>query len=100
RQPAAVDMAEQIILGAGVGVEVRKIDTGPVGRSRSAASGFYRHPHMLPDASGRANIWWSDRETDVRGVSGNPGNRSPRPRRVASRPGPPTSARWATRATQ
>ena len=40
-QPAAVDMAEQIVLRAGSGVDVAQVDTGP--------SGFYRHPASVPE---------------------------------------------------
>ena len=40
-QPAAVDMAEQVVLGAGIGVEVAQVDT--------RADGFYRHPTRVPD---------------------------------------------------
>ena len=43
-QPAAVDVAEQIVLGAGIGVDVAQVD--------SRANGFYRHPNILPDAAG------------------------------------------------
>ncbi len=42
-QPAAVDVAEQIVLGAGIRVDVAQVDTG--------AGGFYRHSNILPDAA-------------------------------------------------
>ena len=44
-QPAAVDMAEQVVLGAGIGVDVAQVDTRSIG--------FYRHPTRLPDRSSR-----------------------------------------------
>ena len=43
-QPATVDMAEQIVLGAGIRVDVGEIDTG--------ANGFYRHSNILPEPAG------------------------------------------------
>ena len=42
-QPAAVDVAEQIVLWAGIGVDVAQVDT--------RAGGFYRHPNILPDVA-------------------------------------------------
>ena len=50
-QPAAVDMAEQVVLWAGIGVDVAQVDTGPDRRCRSAAHRFYRHPTRVPDRS-------------------------------------------------
>jgi hypothetical protein len=34
-------VAEQIVLGAGIGVDVGEVDTG--------TNGFYSHPNILPD---------------------------------------------------
>ena len=44
-QPAAVDVAEQVVLGAGLVVDVGQVDTG--------VDGFYRHPTILPDRGRR-----------------------------------------------
>ena len=43
-QPAAVDVAEQIVLGAGIRVDMAQVD--------SRANGFYRHANILPDGCG------------------------------------------------
>ena len=40
-QPAAVDVAEQVVLRAGLVVDVAQVD--------ARANGFYRHPDILPE---------------------------------------------------
>ena len=50
-QPAAVDMTEQVVLWARIGVDMAQVDTGSDCRSRSAAHRFYRHPTRVPDRS-------------------------------------------------
>ena len=45
-EPAAVDVAEQVVLGAGVGVDVAQVDSG-----LEVRGSFYRHPDILPETS-------------------------------------------------
>ena len=40
RQPAAVDMAEQVVLGAGTSVDMAQVD--------ARADSFYRHATIVP----------------------------------------------------